>query len=90
MEPEQRKRKLSSILCAGAEGYGRLMGEDESGTLTTLKAHLQLIGSLVEKHQGRVIAVHGDTLLAGFDSVVEAVQCAVEIQSELAKRSTRP
>ena len=48
MEPEQRKRKLASILCAGAEGYGRLMGEDESGTLTTLKAHLQLIGSLSE------------------------------------------
>ena len=89
MEPEQRKRKLASILCAGAEGYGRLMGEDESGTLTTLKAHLQLIGSLSEKHGGRVMAIHGDTLLAGFDSVVDAVQCAVEIQNELKGRNEK-
>ena len=73
------KRKLAAILCAGAEGYSRLMGEDESGTLTTLKAHLQFIGSPFEKHGGRVMAIHGDTLLAGFDSVVDAVQCAVEI-----------
>src|SRR5512140_1294939 len=89
MEPEQHKRKLASILCAGAEGYSRLMGEDESGTLTTLKAHLQLIGSLSEKHGGRVMAIHGDTLLAGFDSVVDAVQCAVEIQNELKGRNEK-
>jgi len=89
IEPEQRKRKLSSILCAGAEGYSRLMGEDESGTLTTLKGHLQLIGSLVEKHQGRVMAIHGDTLLAGFDSVVDAVESAVEIQNELKGRNEK-
>src|SRR5659263_339211 len=89
MEPEQRKRKLASILCAGAEGYGRLMGEDESGTLTTLKAHLQLIGSLSEKHGGRVMAIHGDTLLAGVDSVVDAVQGAVEIQNELKGRNEK-
>jgi adenylate cyclase len=65
------------------------MGEDESGTLTTLKAHLQLIGSLSEKHGGRVMAIHGDTLLAGFDSVVDAVQCAVEIQNELKGRNEK-
>ena len=89
MEPEQPKRKLAAILCAGAEGYSRLMGEDESGTLTTLKAHLQLIGSLSEKHGGRVMAIHGDTLLAGFDSVVDAMQCAVEIQNELMGRNEK-
>ena len=83
------KRKLASILCAGAEGYGRLMGEDESGTLAALKARLQLIGSLVEKHEGRVLAVHGETLLAGFDSVVDAVQCAVEIQNDLKGRNEK-
>ena len=65
------------------------MGEDESGTLTTLKAHLQLIGSLSEKHGGRVMAIHGDTLLAGFDSVVDAVQCAVEIQNDLKGRNEK-
>ena len=89
MEPEQRKRKLAAILSAGAEGYSRLMGEDESGTLTTLKAHLQSIGSLIEKHQGRVVAIHGDSLLAEFDSVVDAVQCAVEMQNELNGRNEK-
>src|SRR5512141_267827 len=89
MEPEQRKRKLASILCAGAEGYSRLMGEDESGTLATLKAHLQLLGSLSEKHGGSVMAIHGDTLLAEFDSVVGAVQCAAEMQNELKARNEK-
>jgi len=65
------------------------MGEDESGTLTTLKAHFQLLGSPSEKHGGRVMAIHGDTLLAGFDSVVDAVQCAVEIQNELKGRNEK-
>src|SRR5512135_3562401 len=83
------KRKLAAILCAGAEGYSRLMGENESGTLATLKAHLQFISSLVEKHQGRVVAIHGDILLAEFDSVVDVVQCAVEIQNDLKGRNEK-
>src|SRR5512141_1768770 len=81
------KRKLAAILCAGAEGYSRVMGEDEAGTLATLKAHLQRISSLVEKHQGRVVAIHGDNLLAEFASVVDALECAVEIQKELKGRN---
>ncbi|MFA5807709.1 MAG: adenylate/guanylate cyclase domain-containing protein [bacterium] len=81
------KRKMAAILCAGAEGYSRLMGKDESGTLTTLKAHLQHIGSLVEKHRGRMVAIYGDNLLAEFDSVVDAVQCAMEIQKEIKARN---
>jgi adenylate cyclase len=80
-------RKLAAILCAGAEGYSRLMGEDEAGTLTTLKAHLQLISSLVEKHKGRVVAIHGDSFLAEFASVVDALECAVEIQKEMKGRN---
>ncbi len=83
------KRKLAAILSAGAEGYSRLMGEDEAGTFNTLKAHLQVMGSLVEKHHGRVVAIHGDSLLADFDSVVGAVQCAVEMQNELKGRNEK-
>ena len=83
------KRKLAAILSAGAEGYSRLMGEDEAGTFNTLKAHLQVMGSLVEKHKGRVAAIHGDSLLAEFDSVVDAVQCAVEMQNELKGRNEK-
>jgi adenylate cyclase len=83
------KRKLAAILSSDAVGYSRLMGEDEAGTFNTLKAHLQVMGSLVEKHQGRVAVIYGDSLLAEFDSVVDAVQCAVEMQNELKARDEK-
>ncbi len=63
------------------------MEADEGRTLATLKAHFQLMGGLVEKHRGRVVVTHGDDLLAEFGSVVDAVQCAVEIQKELKARN---
>ena len=81
------KRKLSAVLSADAAGYSRLMGQDEARTLTTLKAHFQVMHSLIGKYRGRVVAVHGDSLLAEFASVVDAVQCAVEIQDELKARN---
>jgi adenylate cyclase len=81
------KRKLSAILSASAEEYGRLMGEDEAGTLKTLKGHRQVMCSLVEKHQGRVVDTRWDNLLAEFASVVDALACAVEIQKELKGRN---
>mgnify|MGYP001225537878 FL=1 len=80
------KRKLAAILSASAEGYSRLMGEDEAGTLQTLKGRRQVMCSLIEKHQGRVVDTTGDNLLAEFASVVDALECAVEIQKELKKR----
>jgi adenylate cyclase len=63
------------------------MGRDEGRTLTTLKAHLQVMHSFIDRFRGRVVAVHGDSLLADFASVVDAVQCAVEIQKELKARN---
>ena len=63
------------------------MGVDEARTLDTLKAYLQVIGSRVENHRGRVVAIHGDSLLAEFASVVDAVQCAMEIQKEIKTRN---
>jgi adenylate cyclase len=63
------------------------MGQDEAGTLSTLKAHFQVMHSVIGRFRGRVVAVHGDSLLAEFASVVAAVQCAVEIQNELAARN---
>ncbi len=83
MEPEQPKRKLAAVLCADAAGYSRLMEQDEAGSLTALKASFQVMSVHVEKHGGRVIATHGDSLLAEFASVVDAVQCAVGIQNDL-------
>ncbi len=87
MSAEKQRRKLAAILSANAEGYSRLMGEDEAGTLQTLKAHRQVICSLVGKHQGRVVDSPGGSLLAEFASVVDALECAVEVQKELKGRN---
>jgi len=81
------KRKLAAVLSAGAVEYGRLMGENEARTLQTLKGHRQAMCSLVEKHQGRVVDTRGGDLLAEFASVVDALECAVEIQKELKGRN---
>lgn len=81
------ERTLTSILCADADGYSRLMGRDEVGTLETLKRHRAALANLVERHHGRVVNTWGDGIIAAFPSVVEAVQCAVEAQQELAVRN---
>src|ERR1700680_4644035 len=77
------ERKLTAILCADGFGYSRLMGEDEEATLRTLSSYRKLIDSLIEQHHGRFVNSAGDSVLAEFASVVNAVQCAVEIQSTL-------
>jgi adenylate cyclase len=77
------ERKLTAILCADVFGYSRLMGEDEEATHRTLTSHRKIIDSLIEQHHGRFVNSAGDSVLAEFASVVNAVQCAVEIQSTL-------
>jgi class 3 adenylate cyclase len=77
------ERKLTAILCADVLGYSRLMGENEEVTLGTLSAHRKLIDSLIEQHHGRFVNSAGDSVLAELSSVVNAVECAVEIQSTL-------
>src|ERR1700674_1493799 len=77
------ERKLTAILCADVYGYSRLMGEDEEATLRTLTSHRKLIDSQIEQHHGRFVNSAGDSVLAEFASVVEAVNCAVDIQTGL-------
>jgi adenylate cyclase len=77
------ERKLAAILCADVYGYSRLMGEDEEATLRTLTSHRRLIDSQIENHHGRFVNSAGDSVLAEFASVVEAVNCAVDIQGRL-------
>ena len=81
------ERKLTTILAADVTGYSRLMGEDEPGTLATLKSYRESMAGFIASHRGRVVNTAGDSLLAEFASVVEAVQCAVAIQRELATRN---
>ena len=85
--PERLERKLAAILHADVQGYSRLLGEDEVTTLRTVASHLALMRSLVEQHGGRVVGSRGDSLLAEFPSVVDAVQSAVEMQHELTARN---
>jgi adenylate cyclase len=87
MSPEKFKRKLTAILSADVKGYSRLMGEDEEGTIRTLNAYLEAIAGFVQKHQGRIVGTAGDSMLAEFASVVDAVRCAVEVQNELKYRN---
>jgi len=87
MTAQEVKRKLTAILSADVKGYSRLMGADEEGTLRTLTAYREIMATFIQQHQGRVVNAPGDALLAEFESVVDAVKSAVEIQQELAKRN---
>ena len=87
MTAEKFKRKLTAILSADVKGYSRLMGEDEEGTIRTLKAYMEVITGFIQQHRGRVVSTGGDSVLAEFASVVDAVRCAVEIQEELKDRN---
>ena len=81
------KRKLTAILSADVEGYSRLMTDDEVGTIRTLSVYRDAMTRLIQQYRGRVVDAPGDNLLAEFVSVVDAVQCAVEIQRDLAERN---
>jgi TolB-like protein/class 3 adenylate cyclase/Tfp pilus assembly protein PilF len=81
------ERRLAAILSADVVGYGRLMEEDEPGTVARLEAHRSEIARLVEAHNGRVVDAPGDNVLAELASAVEATRCAVEIQHALRSRN---
>src|SRR4051794_7948070 len=85
---ERVERRLAAILAADVAGYSRLMGEDEAGTLSRLKAlRRELIDPRIAEHRGRIVKTTGDGLLIEFPSVVGAVRCAVEVQRSIADRN---
>ena len=79
------ERKLAAIFAADVAGYTRLMGQDEVGTLRRLAAHREIMDRLIGEHRGRIANTAGDSVLAEFPSVVDAVQCAVQVQQALAE-----
>src|SRR5260221_206478 len=89
MTTDHAERKLAAIFAADVEGYSRLMGIDEVGTLRTLTAYRQIIDNLIAQHRGRIFNAAGDSVLAEFASVVDAVQCAVEVQRTLAEENSK-
>ncbi|MBN8606363.1 MAG: adenylate/guanylate cyclase domain-containing protein [Caulobacterales bacterium] len=77
------QRKLTTILAADAAGYSSVMEADEVRTLTDLRAARGVFSQFIARHHGRIANTAGDGLIAEFPSVVEAVQCAIEVQREL-------
>src|SRR5437867_3791174 len=88
MAEERTQRRLAAGFAADVAGYSRLMGADEEGTLARLKAHRRdLLDPKIEQHRGRIVKAMGDGLLVEFASVVDALRCALEIQSGMAERN---
>ena len=81
------QRRLAAILAADIAGYSRLMGEDEAATVRDLKGHQAVVLPLVGRYGGRIIDTAGDGILAEFPSVINATECAVEIQTIMATRN---
>src|SRR5271169_476038 len=81
-------RKLAAVLAADVVGYSRLAGADEDRTLSRLRGlRSDLVDPAVAAHHGRVVKRTGDGILIEFRSVVDAVRCAIEVQSGLVERN---
>lgn len=88
MQPPSPLRKLAAILSADMVGYSRLMEADEQGTLARLRTHrLEVVDPAIAKNRGRIVKTTGDGMLVEFNSVVDAVQAAVEIQRRMGRRN---
>ena len=84
---ERIERRLAAIVAADVAGYSRLMGLDEVGTARTLREHRVVTDAFVSKHGGRLVKATGDGVLLEFPSVVDAVECAVAVQTMMAQRN---
>src|SRR5262249_28771731 len=87
-DPTAVSRRLVAVFAADVEGYSRLMGADEVGTLKGLTERRAILDRLIGEHRGRIANTAGDSVLAEFGSAVDAVQCAVEAQSALTEANS--
>src|SRR5262245_37292145 len=81
------ERRLVAILAADVAGYSHLMELDEEVATTTLRSHRAVVEYAISVHRGRVFSTAGDSIVAEFHSIVDAIRCAVEIQHEIADRN---
>jgi adenylate cyclase len=81
-------RRLVAVFAADVEGYSRLMGADEVGTLKGLTERRAILDRIIGEHRGRIANTAGDSVLAEFGSAVDAVQCAAEAQAALAEANS--
>ncbi|MGY3455307.1 TolB-like protein [Bradyrhizobium sp. LM3.4] len=89
MSREHLLRRLTAIFAADVAGYSRLTGMDEEGTHVRLREHLRvLIDPTIAAYRGHIVKNTGDGLLAEFNSVVDAMRCAVDVQRGMAERNS--
>ena len=87
-QPSDLPRRLAAVLASDVVGYSRLMEVDEAGTLARLKTiRLELIDPAIAQCRGRLVKTTGDGMLVEFQSVTEALQCAVDFQQRMARRN---
>jgi adenylate cyclase len=87
-DPIEVSRRLVAVFAADVEGYSRLMGVDEVGTLKGLTERRAILDRIIGEHRGRIANTAGDSVLAEFGSAADAVQCAVEAQTALAEANS--
>ena len=87
-DPTKVSRRLVAVFAADVEGYSRLMGADEVGTLRGLTERRAILDKRIRDHGGRIANTAGDSVLAKFGSAVDAVECAVEAQTALAEANS--
>lgn len=89
MNDSRVERRFAVILCADVVGYSRLMGIDDEGTLAALQAvRRDLVDARIDEHKGRIVRTMGDGLLVEFNSVVDAVRCALAVQRAMPGHGT--
>src|SRR5260370_16640362 len=84
------KRRLAALLSADVAGYSSLVRDHEEAAIAVLRGHRAIFDPLVEQYGGRIVNTAGDSVLAEFDSPVEAVRCALAIHEALAPPNPRP
>jgi len=87
-DPMVVSRRLVAVFATDVEGYSRLMGVDEVGTLKGLTERRAILDRIIGEHRGRIANTAGDSVLAEFGSAVDAVHCAVEAQTVLAEANS--